>query len=891
MSWYRRLLNLVRPNRLARDIQREMDFHLQELVDRLVSEGMSARQARREAKRRFGNRADLRERVRDADVVVWLDSLLADLRYAGRALWSTPAFTLVAVLSLGLGIGANTAIFSLINAVLLRSVPVQHPEQLVQLSMTEYGTTFTNPQWEEIRDRQDVLRGVLAFSNPQFDLTAGGVVRRVSGGWVSGDYFNVLGVRPAVGRLLGPGDDVRGCAGTAVLSYGFWQREYGGAGSAVGRTISLDGHPFEIVGVVQQGFAGIIVGRPQEVFAPLCTVSMLREGRDVLDARSTWFLNVFGRLRPGSTVGEARPGLAALAPRVFEATIPQHWTADEQEEYAGEGMTAKPGANGLSYVRSSYQQALYVLLMVVGVVLLIACANVAQLLMARAAAREDEMAIRLALGSGSRRLARQLLTESLVLAFLGAAVGVVFARWSSALVVGWLAQGGRPVALDLSLDLRVLGFTIAMAVVTGVLFGLAPAWRAGRVDPQTAMRGGGRGTTGSSHQRFARGIVAGQVALSLVLVTAAGLLVGSFRRLSTVDPGFRSDGVLVVTTDWSRLEMPEERKAGFPSELVERIRGLAGVWEASASLLTPISGTFWNDYVAVEGYDPPNPREALVWFNGVSDGYLDALGTRLLEGRDFTPADRDGSPRVAIVNQTMARQFYGKADPVGRMLATNVHDSIGPAIEVIGLMEDSKYGDLDEDPRPIAYIPLSQAEMWQNAVELVIRADGPPGALIPGVTRAMEELDPAIAVEYTTLEDQISNRLARPRLLATLSGFFGALALLLAVIGLYGTMAYSVTRRRAEIGVRIAIGAPRAGILRMVAGEAGKVIGIGVVLGVGLALAATRVVASFLYGVTAFDPATLALSALILGAVALAAGLMPAWRAAGVDPMITLREE
>jgi predicted permease len=887
MSWYRRLLNLMRSGRIARDIDREMDFHLAERTDELVARGMSEAEARREARRRFGHRPALKERVYNVDVLAWLDSLLADLRYAVRALRGNPGFTLVAVLSLGLGIGANTAIFSLIDAVILRSLPVQHPEEIVRLTMSEGGGTFTNPQWEQFRDRQEVLAGAFAFFDAEFNLTTGGPVRRAAGAWVSGDYFNVLGVPAIAGRVLQPTDDVRGCPGVAVLSHSFWQREYGGGADAVGRTISLGGHPFEIVGVSAPGFAGIHVGRSAGVFAPLCAIDILRDDRPILDSRSTWFLDIFGRLPSGSSLGEAQGGLAVITPALFEATVPTHWAADEQARYRQRALSAGPAANGLSRVRGQYRKALFTLLMVVGVVLLIACANIAQLLMARATARQHEIAMRLAMGSGRTRLVRQLLTESLLLALLGAAVGVLFARWSSGLIVGFLYQGGGAVSLDLSLDLRILAFTIAVATATGILFGLAPAWRSARVDPQMAMRSAGRGQVGDSRQRFAKGIVVGQVALSLVLVVAAALLVGSFRRLATLDPGFRPEGVLVVSADWSNLDLSDDQRRSFPRELLERMRAVPGVRQAGASLITPIGGPSWNEDIMADGA----AGDAPVWFNGVTDGYLRTLGTELLAGRDFTSRDKAGSAPVALVNQTLARRYFDDASPLGKQIRTIEHDRIGPPMEIVGVVEDAKYRSLDETMPATAYVPLEQAELWRPSIELALRSDAAPSALIPAVTEAMRELHPAIALEFTTMDDQLATSLARPRLLAALSGFFGALALLLAVIGLYGTMSYSVARRRGEIGIRIALGAARTGIVRMVAGEAGVVIGLGVVLGALMALAATRLVAAFLYGVAASDPATLALSALTLATVAMAAALAPAWRAARVDPMVVLREE
>jgi predicted permease len=890
MAWVRRLLNLVRAARVGRDHEREIAFHLAERTDALIAQGWSEAEARREARRRFGDPTVVRERMHDADVVAWLSSLLADLRYAVRALARTPGFTGVAVLSLGLGIGANTAIFSLINAVLLRSVPVRHPEQLVRISMPDYGSTFTNPLWEAIRDRQEALAGVLAFADQTFNLAAGGAVRRTTGAWVSGDYFRVLGVGGAVGRVLAPADDVRGCGGVAVISHAFWQREYGGSADIVGRSIRLNGHALEIVGVADPGFAGIHVGRAANVFVPLCTGAFFASRPGVLDARSTWYLNVLGRLRPGQALADARARLGVGARGVFEASVPTHWTDEEQQEFLGQSLIAEPAPGGLSLVRGQYRDALFVLLLVVGVVLLIACANVAQLLLARATARRHEFAVRLAIGASVGRLARQLLTESLVLAFSGAAVGIVFARWASGLLVTFLADGRSAVSLDLSLDLPVLGFAAAVALATGVLFGLAPAWGSASVHPQTAMRGAGRGLAGG-RPRLAKGMVVAQVALSLVLVMSAGLLLGTFGRLTTLDAGFQREDVLLVTADWSSLDLPDERQAAFPRELLERVRAIPGVRTASASLTTPISGSSWNENVVVDGFTPEGPRDNLLWFNAVTDGYLATLGTALLAGRDLTDRDGTGAPPVVLINQTAARRFFGDASPLGKHLRVEDHGEVGAPIEIVGVMRDAKYRRLDEETLATAFVPLAQTALWHDGITLALRTDGAPTAQVHPVTAAMREVSPAITLDFTTFDAQVARSLARPRLLATLSAFFGGLALLLAVMGLYGTMAYSVARRRNEIGLRMALGAARLGVVRMVAGEAGRMVVLGLLLGTGLAIAATRLVAGFLYGVTPTDPMTLGISAMVLALVAIGAGLVPAWRAARVDPMAALRDE
>jgi predicted permease len=499
--------------------------------------------------------------------------------------------------------------------------------------------------------------------------------------------------------------------------------------------------------------------------------------------------------------------------------------------------------------------------------------------------------VRVALGAGRARVIRQVLTESVLLSFIGAALGLVFARWANSLIVGLLNQGRAAVVLDLSLDLPVLAFTMAVAAATGILFGIVPAWRSGQVDPQDAMRRAGRGTVGNTRHTVQRTLVAGQLALSLVLVVAAGLLMGSFRRLNGTDPGFNRHGVLLVNANWSSLRVDTARQQALPRQILERVRALPGVRSATASLVTPISGSGWADGIQVDGFVPKSARETVVWLNAVSDGFLDVFETDLIAGRDLTPQDRRGAQLVALVNQSLARRFFGDVTPIGKVLRLDEDGTLGPPITVVGLVEDSKYGTLNEQARPTAYFPLDQKDLWGPEVNFSLRTEGSVTALMPAVTRAFAEVDAGIALELATLESQVAASLTRPRTLAVLSTFFGVLALSLAIIGLYGVISYGVARRRDEIGVRIALGASRRGVLRMVAAEAGGMVVLGLVMGVPLALASVRLVESFLYGVTPTDPLTIAGSALALGVVAMLAAAVPAWRAATVDPMVALRKE
>jgi predicted permease len=887
MGWYRRFINVVRATRVSADIQREIDFHMAERADDLMASGMSQSEARREARRRFGNPGVQKERTHDVDVLTWLESLGADVRYALRALRASPAFALVAILSLGLGIGANTAIFSLINAVVLRTLPVERPEELVQITIgdSDGGSVVTNPIWEQIRDRQDALSGAFAYGNSQFNLTSGGEVRRARGNWVSGDYFSTLGVSPSVGRLITSADDVRDCSPVAVLGYGFWQSEFGGSRSIIGKTISLDRKPHVILGVAEPSFFGASVGEAVQVYAPLC----LRPG---LDARSNWFLYVIGRPKAGMTPAQVASRVEAIAPAVFDATVPPQWSPSERLEYRKNTLGVRSAATGLSYVRKRYQHSLTVLMVVVGVVLLIACANVANLLLARAAVRGREMAIRLAIGAARQRLVRQLLTESVLLAGLGALVGVAFSRWGTALLVGLLGRGTNPVFLDLAVDGRVLAFTVTVAVATGILFGLAPAWRAVRVDPQAALKANGRGVV-EGHSRFSIGkvLVIGQIALSLVLVIGAGLLLGSFRKLTTLNPGFSRDGVLIVSVNLRNAGYAAANYGSVHEDLLARFRAIPGVAAAAASELTPISGSAWNGDIKVDEYAGQSARDGTVYFNRVTDGFFAAIGTPLLAGRDFDQRDGPTNSHVAIVNEAVARKFFPGTSPLGKTYRDVEHDSLGPPVEIVGLVKDAKYKELREDPIPTVYVAIRQDATRSAYGEYELRTTGPTSALAPAVKRVVAEVNRSIPIELTSLAEQLDSSLMRDRLLATLSGFFGVLALVLATVGLYGTLSYNVARRRNEIGIRMALGAAQGRVVQLVLGEVARMVIAGVILGTAGALASTRLVTSLLYGVSASDPMTMVGAAIVLGIVGLAAAAAPAWRAARVDPMAALREE
>jgi putative ABC transport system permease protein len=893
MRWIRRLLNTVRTRRLNREIDRELAFHIAERADALKSAGLSEAEALREARRRLGNPMLQRERTRDADVVSWVDSFFRDLRHALRGLVRAPVFASVAVLSLALGIGANTAVFSLIEAVVLRPLPVPDPEELVAVGMggeSNQVPYFTNPVWEQVRDRQSVLSAVAAFSEERFNTVQGGESRRLSGLYVSGDYFRLFGVEPVAGRVLGPSDDVRGCARTAVLSHGLWQREYGTA-DVVGRSLTLEGMPFEILGVSRPGFGGPEVGREAEVYVPLCAEAAVRGERSGLDQRSMWWLRIMGRRAPGVALTQVNAELAAIAPAVYAETVPDQWSPEGQKEYRERELSAVDASTGLSGLRERYGDALVMLMAGVGLVLLIACANVANLLLARGTARERELAIRSAIGAGRARLGRQMITESLLLAALGAAAGVAAAGFSARALVRLIETQRDPVTLDVSLNPRVLVFTMAVAVLTVLVFGLIPAWRAGRVDPQTTMSSHGRGIAEGQH-RFTLGkaLVVGQVALSLVLLAGAGLLVGSLRNLTTLDPGFTAEGLLVADAELSQAKLGEEGVRPVADRVVERLRSIPGVRSASASALTPLGGRQWNDVLVVDGFTAENEMDALAWFNEVSPGYLETMDTRLLTGRDFNARDVAGAQRVAIVTESVARKFYRGA-ALGKTFRNPIGGELSDPFLIVGVVQDMKYSSLREETSHTVLLSATQAEAGPPSMSFEIRTEGSPAASIPAVRQVLADVNPAITVEFTTLADQLARSLQRERMLAVLSGIFAGIALALAMLGLYGIMAYTVARRRNEIGVRIALGADRGRVLRMVLRDSGLMAGAGIVLGTVGAVLSGRLVATFLYGLSAAEPAVIGGAAAVLALVALTAGAIPAWRAARLNPTAALRED
>jgi predicted permease len=871
------------------DLAEEMRLHLDLRAAEKAGDDTEA-----QAKRRFGNVSLLREQSREAWGWRLWDTLGQDVRYGLRTLVADPGFAAAAVLSLALGIGANTAIFSILNAVMLRSLPVEDPRQLVQLQVGK-SPSFTNPIWEQVRDHQQAFSGTLAYGSNRFDLSDGGETHFAQGIFVSGDFFRVLGVPAVRGRMINRDDDLRGgghSGPVAVISYAFWQANFGGDANILGKTVRLDRHPFVIVGVSPPWFKGLEVDQPFDVAIPIGCEPLLHTDLSALNQRSWWWLRIIGRLTPGETLSQAQARMNSIAHEIDRATIPPNWDSKMQQRYMKRSFTVTPYATGFSRTGSQYKTALFTLMAVVVLVLLIACANIANLLLARAAARQREIAVRLAIGAARVRVIRQLLTESLLLAFSGAIAGFLFSIWGSRLLVRFLSTASRQVQLDLSPDFHVFAFTAGVTILTGILFGLAPALRATSFGPNQVLKEQTRGTlTGATRFTLGKALVTGQVALSLMLLVGAGLFLGTFRNLLTIDAGFNRHNVLLVRAILPAAHVQKPLRIRLFDKILTSLRELHGVRSAASSDLTPIGHSFWNQNTRPEGYQAkPVEDDVLVYFNRVSPSYFGTLETPLLMGRDFTDRDNLAAPNVMIVSEFTARHFWGNADPIGKTIVTEGPDG-DTSYQVIGLVKNAKYGDLNEPALKTAYVPWLQNADPRPQVSYELRTAGPVEALIPAVRAAIAAVSTDASLEFTSFETQVDDSLLQPRLVALLSSFFGFLALALAMVGLYGIISYAAAKRRGEIGIRMALGAGRRSVVWLVLRDLLLMLAIGTVLGVAASLAAGHLVTSLLFGVPPRDPLTTAVAALVLGAAATVAGYLPARRASRMDPMAALREE
>jgi putative ABC transport system permease protein len=896
VRWFRFLRRAARD----RDAVREIASYIAIETDENIARGMSPERAREAAVRKFGNTTRVREEIYWMNTIRPIDALWQDIRYAIRLLRRDKAFAVAAVLSLALGIGANTAIFQLLDAVRLRTLPVERPNELVEVRLppgTSRSGDFTGRRammtyalFDEIRQKPGMFSGLFAWSSARLNTASGGEVRRIETMWVSGETFSVLGLKPIVGRLLTSTDDRPGCPSPGVvLSYAYWQREFGGAPSVLQQTVRLEGARFDIIGVAPPDFFGLEVGRRFDVAVPLCADPILQSGSGRLVSRRDWWLSIIGRLAPGRTAEQVSQQLAAQAPGIMEATVPPGYPADDDKSYRENKLMATAADSGVSGLRTQFGESLVVLLAATGLVLLIACANLANLLLARATTREREIAVRLAIGASRKRVVFQLLVESVVLALAGTVLAVVFARGLTTILVAQLATGQGNVFIDLSWNTRVFGFTSGVAVLACLFFGLAPALKATSLAPSAALKSGGRAIT-AGRERFGmrRTLVVTQVAMSLVLLIGALLFTRTLYNLLTIDTGFDQRVIVAYLTGRS-LAGDVDRGNMVREQIRTQLSSIPGVTSVALSDYPPLGGNFWNESIHVDGL---GGDRTIANFARIGEGYFGTLGIRLVAGRDFDQRDTRTSVPVAIVNQTFVRKVVADRDPIG--LVVRLQAAPGepePAYQIVGVSADAKHTDLRRGFEPLVLLPAAQISEAPDWTRFVIRPRAGLEGIMPAVVGRVAEVSPEISIEFSVLEQTIRGGLMRERLMAALSAAFGVLAGLLAAIGLYGVMSYTVTRRSSEIGIRLAMGARRADVLRMIVREGGLLVGIGLAIGTGLGLGAAHAARSLLFGLQPTDPATIGGAVILLGVIGLAASFLPARRASKLDPAVVLRNE
>ena len=822
-----------------------------------------------------------------------------DLRIAFRTLRRNPILTTVALLSLGFGIGANTAIFTLMDRLILRPLPVRHPEQLVLLTSpgnrngfieTEYGNpwSFSFPKYRELRERTSgIFDGLLARFPFSANLATRGVAEETRGELVSGNYFSVLGVRPALGRLIEDDDAaVRGGRPVAVLSNGYWLRRFGGQPSVLNQTITVNGQSFTIVGVAQAGFQSVGFGESPAIFVPI-SMSQIVPGLDVYENPHAYWLNIFGRLRSGISMAQSSAALAPIWRAVLESDVATFPSGPRnREQYLNSKLIPTPGAGGISSVRSGFAEMLYLLMAMVGVVLLIACANVANLLLGRAAAREKELAIRVSLGAGRGRLARHVMAESLLLSLGGGVAGILMASWASSLMLHMVPDGIPIAGVTGDPDGRILAFAFAVSVLTSLLFGYLPALRATRPDLALVMKDQTARPASRSHARFRQVLVTAQIALSTLLLAAAGMCAHSLYNLSRFQPGFRSEGIATFAVHPRLSGYSRDRLLAFEDQLLRETAALPGVQAVSVARESLLTGSMDMSGMRIEGYVPPDGRNVGLSLNHVAPGFFRLLAIPLMAGREFGPGDTANAPVVAIINQSLAQKYFAGRNPLGMHVARR-----GVQAEIVGVVGDAKYDDLREEPKPFIYFAAAQ-DRDPGPMTFYVRTPLPVESLAPALRKTVASLDASLPVTGPrTFRGQIMESVFLDRMVAALASAFAGLATLLAAVGLYGVIAWAVTRRRREIGIRMAMGAKPSDVRGMVLWEVFRLTAAGMLVAIPAWFATSQWIASERFNVKSGDPMSIAGAIALLAAVAAIAGFAPAFRASRIDPISAIRYE
>ena len=834
-----------------------------------------------------------------------MTTLLADLRYAIRTLRKSPLFVIVTVASLALGIGANTAIFSLINQLILENLPVRHPEELVLLTAHgyHYGSNtgrnaLSYPMYQDFRDKNQVFSGMFCRHMETVSLAFDGRTELIEAELVSGNYFPVLGVGAAAGRVFTAADDLmQGGHPVAVLSYGYWRSRFSGDRGVIGKKIILDGYPMTIVGVSQEGFNGVEPGYAPQIRIPITMQDSIPPGQTFkqLNDRRRRFVQVFGRLKPGVTREQAKAGLQPLFHQILqmEVQMPAFAHADTfaQKRFLAMWIDALPGSKGRSQLRDQFSKPLLALMAIVGLVLLIACSNLANLLIARASARQKEIAVRLALGAGRWRLVRQLLAESILLSTLGGVLGLMLAVWIDHLLISLQPPDVLGITLSTSPDLSVLVFTLVVSLATGVLFGLVPALQSTRPELASTLKDEAGSVAGGASAGLRKSLVVAQVALSLLLLVGAGLFIQSLNNLKETNAGFDTKNLVAFQVEPTLGGYRPDWARDYYRRLVEHLESLPGVKSLALAVMPLLEDNEWDNWVTIEGYTKKQDEIPSPYMQFCTPHFFETLKIPILLGRDFTLKDGRGAPKVGIINEKFAKRYFRGVNPVGRHVGFGIDPGTKTDIEIIGVAGDTKYENMRAEIPYELYVPYIQQD-WVNSMTGYVRTAGPPLTMMSSIRRAVREVDSTVPMyEMKTLDQQVENSLITERLVAMLSAVFGGLATLLAALGLYGVIAFMVARRTREIGIRMALGAAGGSVVWLVMREVLVLAGTGLVIGLAAALALTRLVEAQLFGIKPTDVPTLILATFAVAAVAVLAGCLPARRATAIDPMRALRFE